>query len=269
MKRYSQIFSIGPFASGRTTAICEAAKKINATVLTVTAEHARLINKQHGVSAKSITSDLIGATGPYLADHQAVLRICSEYESELEAAESREAELRAQVKARDNLIAGYVKEECVCPKAPTGNHFPGCPGVAQAEIETLRARVAELEGMVPKAAPVRKEKYGYLSPTPDHLYLAYCPENGTEFFKTREDADARAVEFIAEWLGDSEGWGEDADKVFVAQIVARSTQCDRVDRPDDEDFDEEGCDGEGEYWEPDCECRCNYKLLPAAPKEEV
>lgn len=33
------------------------------------------------------------------------------------------------------------------------------------------------------------------------------------------------------------------------------------------ELDEEGCDGEGEYWDSEWEYKCNYKLAPvAAPK---
>ena len=47
----------------------------------------------------------------------------------------------------------------------------------------------------------------------------------------------------------------------VAGVVTHSAQeTDREDRPSE--LDEEGCDGDGIYWDPDCEYRCNYKLMP-------
>ena len=52
---------------------------------------------------------------------------------------------------------------------------------------------------------------------------------------------------------------------MVAGVVTHSAQqVDRVDRPTE--LDEEGCDGEGVYWEPECNYRCNYKLLPVEPR---
>lgn len=135
------------------------------------------------------------------------------------------------------------------------------PNTARLEILRMEAVLATLQQRDTVArAPVIKDSYGYTSPAPGHHWMTYCPEQGAEFHKTRQEAEARAATLIKEWFCD--GWGEDVDKVLVAQVVARSTQCDRIERPPLDELDENGCDGSGEYWEADWEYKCNYKLMP-------
>ena len=58
--------------SGKTFAICEAAKKIGATVVTHNRNEARRIAKEYQVKAVSLCGNIRGTTGPYLVDTQAV-----------------------------------------------------------------------------------------------------------------------------------------------------------------------------------------------------
>jgi hypothetical protein len=93
----------------------------------------------------------------------------------------------------------------------------------------------------------------------DRPYFVLDPEgDGITYFETIEERDKFADECIKQYLYDE--WSEEVTNV-VAGVVTHSTQqTDREDRP--AELDEEGCDGDGLYWDPDCEYRCNYKLLP-------
>ena len=98
MIKYSKIFEAGPRASGRTHAICVAAKSINATVLCANAVEACHIAGHHDVTVLAVdtasarytdpvfTNITLAefATGPILADHSAMLEICRQYENTIE-----------------------------------------------------------------------------------------------------------------------------------------------------------------------------------------
>jgi hypothetical protein len=110
----------------------------------------------------------------------------------------------------------------------------------------------------------------YWRPSPDKPWFAHCPDNGFEFFATEGEALEAGAEFIQSWLDD--GWAEEVRDVFVGKAIHVSTQCDRVDRPDN--LDEDGIDDEGRYWDPDWDYVCNYRLerlsgCGAAPKQSL
>lgn len=82
--------------------------------------------------------------------------------------------------------------------------------------------------------------------------------DGIAYFETIEERDKYAADCIQQYLNDA--WSKEVTSV-VAGVVTHSVQeIDRKDRP--ENLDEEGCDGEGIYWDSGCEYICNYKLLP-------
>jgi len=94
----------------------------------------------------------------------------------------------------------------------------------------------------------------------DHPYFVLDPEgDGITYFRTIEERDRFASECIAAYL-DNGTWNADVTNVVAGVVTHRATETDREDRP--AELDEEGCDGEGSYWESDCVYRCNYKLLP-------
>jgi len=45
--------------------------------------YAEEIANKYGIKARSIQSELTGTVGPYIADHNAILTICLEYEQEI------------------------------------------------------------------------------------------------------------------------------------------------------------------------------------------
>ncbi len=91
-----------------------------------------------------------------------------------------------------------------------------------------------------------------------HKYFSYCPEGGFDTHETLEDALLNANNLIPNYL--DEGWSEDVTGVLVGTITHRSTMCDPI-FPDGE-IDEDGIDEAGEYWDPDFNCKCNYKMMP-------
>lgn len=57
---------------GKTTAICKAAKEIDATVLVRTAREAERVNAEFGVKARAYQAGLFGKQGPFLVDTDVV-----------------------------------------------------------------------------------------------------------------------------------------------------------------------------------------------------
>jgi len=80
-----------------------------------------------------------------------------------------------------------------------------------------------------------------------------------ECFNTEKEALDKANEWIQSYL-DRDGWSEIVDFIHVCKITHSSKECDRQDRPDT--IDEEGCDGEGEYWPSNLDYKINYKMKP-------
>lgn len=97
--------------------------------------------------------------------------------------------------------------------------------------------------------------------TDDKPWFAYCPEQGLMACGTEAEAIERATDMIDNWLDGDAGWDEQVDQVFVGRATQISGQVDRVDRPDESQLDEDGCDPEGYYW-GDYEYVCNYKVQP-------
>jgi hypothetical protein len=93
---------------GKTTAICEAAKKINATVVAGSSDDAKRIEREHGVKSVSYAIDkskMLGRRGPILFDTYAVSRICEDYERRL-------IKLEAVAKAAKNEAITWNEELC-------------------------------------------------------------------------------------------------------------------------------------------------------------
>lgn len=71
--------------TGKTTAICKAAKEIGATVVTGTSQEAKRLEKEYGIKALAVETAVRsrGKTGPILFDTFGVSRICELYENEI------------------------------------------------------------------------------------------------------------------------------------------------------------------------------------------
>lgn len=111
-------------------------------------------------------------------------------------------------------------------------------------------------------APIVKRAY---IPSPDKLWFVYCPENGFTYHTTEDEAIEDGADSIREHLDCDNGWSENVDEVIVGKVVLKSTQCEVRRRP--EVLDEEGYDEDGQYWDADFDCICNYKLLPIGESE--
>ena len=93
----------------------------------------------------------------------------------------------------------------------------------------------------------------------DRPYFVLDPEgDGISYFETIEERDKFAEECIRQYLDDA--WSEEVVHVVAGVVTHSAQQTERQDRP--EELDEEGCDGDGIYWDPDLEYRCNYEMLP-------
>ena len=57
--------------TGKTQALCEAAKKIGATLIVHSAEEKKRVEELYGVKAAVIRADMRGTEGPYLIDSHA------------------------------------------------------------------------------------------------------------------------------------------------------------------------------------------------------
>lgn len=90
------------------------------------------------------------------------------------------------------------------------------------------------------------------------LFFVYCNDSGFELFETLDDALDAANERIQGYLDDA--WSEEVTGVCAGKITHRAKMCDQV-FPDGE-IDEDGIDEAGEYWDPDWDYKCNYKMLP-------
>lgn len=90
------------------------------------------------------------------------------------------------------------------------------------------------------------------------LFFVYCNESGFELFETLDDALDAANERVQGYLEDA--WSDEVTSVCAGKITHRAKMCDQV-FPDGE-IDEDGFDEAGDYWGPDCDYKCNYKMLP-------
>ena len=95
----------------------------------------------------------------------------------------------------------------------------------------------------------------------DKPYFVLDPEgDGITYFATEEERDAFAENCIQQYFEDR--WNEDVVNVVAGIVTHSAQQVDREDRPPDNELDEDECDHSGQYWEPDCEYICDYKLKP-------
>lgn len=101
------------------------------------------------------------------------------------------------------------------------------------------------------------------NPDPEYRFFLFDPEwDGMMFFRSEEERDAAAKEAINAYNDVYNGWSEEVERLLMGEVTRVCTQTNVVERPSDEELDEEGCDGEGTYWDPDIELRCDYEMLP-------
>ena len=97
------------------------------------------------------------------------------------------------------------------------------------------------------------------NPDKDYPYFLYNPEgNGFEYFRTKELRDNCASDEVQAYLDDA--WDEQVTDIVVGEVTGQASMVDVEVKPTT--TDEEGVDGEGSYWPDDCDCRCDYKVMP-------
>jgi hypothetical protein len=96
-------------------------------------------------------------------------------------------------------------------------------------------------------------------PHPEYRYWLHDPEgDGMTYWRTAEDRDKAAERVIAAYLSDC--WAEETEYVCAGEVTHTAQVKDKRMRPDD--LDEDGIDGQGEYWPLDMAWRGNYTLEP-------
>jgi hypothetical protein len=100
-------------------------------------------------------------------------------------------------------------------------------------------------------------------PHKEYRFWLYDPEgDGMTYYRTEEARDEAAKTAIANYLEDGEWWDE-VEGVVAGEVTHAAQEVDVLMRPTD--LDEEDCDGEGIYWGPDMDKRCNYALVSMSP----
>jgi len=90
----------------------------------------------------------------------------------------------------------------------------------------------------------------------------YDPDgDGFGLFSSEEERDKKAAKEIELYLNEND-WHENVGQVCVGVVTSAATRVDVKKRPPEKDLDENGCDAEGDYWNPDFNSTCGYKLLP-------
>ena len=107
------------------------------------------------------------------------------------------------------------------------------------------------------------------SPHPEFRFWLYDPEgDGMVYYRSAEDRDADAEEAISGYLDDGY-WSEEVENVCVGEVTHIASEVNRVNRPDDDQIDEDGCDESGRYWNQDIDYICNYELLPIPKTQDT
>jgi hypothetical protein len=87
-------------------------------------------------------------------------------------------------------------------------------------------------------------------------YFCQSPD-GTDFFETEKEALEYATKIIESCLDGGE-WCEEVEDIICGIVTHKTVMTDKVMKPDN--IDEEGCDGEGNWWDSDCDFKCNYEI---------
>lgn len=91
-------------------------------------------------------------------------------------------------------------------------------------------------------------------------FFVYCNESGFEVFETLDDALHAADGRIQDYLDDyTDRWSDEVLSVCSGKVTHRAKMCDQI-FPNGE-IDEDGLDEAGDYWEADCEYKCNYRIV--------
>lgn len=98
-------------------------------------------------------------------------------------------------------------------------------------------------------------------PTSEYRFFLYDQEGeGMTYYRDKEERDKAAKEAIANYL-DCNEWVEEVEYVCVGEVTATTEKTNVTVRPPADEIDEDGIDQEGDYWDGDCEEKCNYELF--------
>ncbi|EGR2744203.1 hypothetical protein MYC06_004732 [Vibrio parahaemolyticus] len=96
------------------------------------------------------------------------------------------------------------------------------------------------------------------SPTVETPWFCFDGDD-YEYFSTEEEAIEASKSAIQFYL--DETWDECVENVQVGKVTGIARKINIEQRPDDEELDEEGCDGQGGYWPDEIAYKCDYKVL--------
>ncbi|WP_198319033.1 hypothetical protein [Azotobacter chroococcum] len=103
-------------------------------------------------------------------------------------------------------------------------------------------------------------------PSAEFRFFIYDHCNGDfTYYRTPEERDAASDAVIQQYLDD--GWDEDVELVVAGEVTAVATKVNVIERPPEDQIDDEGMDEDGRFWGEEHDYCCNYELLPlpAAP----
>ena len=88
-----------------------------------------------------------------------------------------------------------------------------------------------------------------------------CDEANADFyfFRTEEERDEAAKYLIGGYLDD--GWNESVEQIICGEITHTCEKVNVVNRPPEDEIDEDGHDSEGDYWTEEWEYKCDYQMI--------
>lgn len=96
---------------GKTTAICKAAKEIDAIVLTATHLEAKHLERKFDVKAKSVELNLYGFSGPFLFDNHAIEKLFVSASNKIQTLEDEIEKLKKENEQLTiDLVVATIKE---------------------------------------------------------------------------------------------------------------------------------------------------------------
>lgn len=99
------------------------------------------------------------------------------------------------------------------------------------------------------------------TPTKEYRFFLCDPEgDGWMYFRDKDQRDKAAKEAVARYL-DGDEWIEEVECVCAGEVTALVGKTNVTVRPPADEIDEDGIDQEGDYWDGDCEEKCNYELV--------
>jgi len=104
-----------------------------------------------------------------------------------------------------------------------------------------------------------KKEISKYNPDKKQPYFLFDPEgDGFVYFESENDRDSAADDAIQGYLVDE--WDEQVTGVVVGKLTGQASMVD-IEVPQG-NVDEELCDEHGEYWDPDFDYKCSYKIQP-------